>query len=111
MLWILADDEMALLSRPGPVAPARLLPSSDSYYLLWGADSEILMPEPKRRTELWTVRVRPGAVLMHGEIVGVWCRSAAKVSIKLGRRPSSADWAAVEADALSLPLPGPITVT
>ena len=108
--WILADDEMAFRSQPGPVAPARLLPSGDAYYLLWGADREILVPEPKQRSELWTTRVWPGAVLVSGEIVGVWRRSAAEVSINLWRRLSSAEWAAVEAEALSLPLPGPITV-
>jgi hypothetical protein len=108
--WILADDEMAFRSQPGPVAPARLLPSGDAYYLLWGTDREILVPEPKRRAPLWTTRVWPGAVLVSGEIAGVWRRSAADVSIDLWRRLSSVEWAAVEAEALSLPLRGPITV-
>jgi len=108
--WILADDEMAFRSKPGVAAAARLLPGGDAYYLLWGADREILVPEAKRRAELWTTRVWPGAVLVRGEIVGVWRRSAAEVSIDLWRRLSSAEWAAVEAEALSLPLPGPISV-
>jgi hypothetical protein len=108
--WILADDEMAMRSQPGPVAPARLLPSGDAYYLLWGAQREILVPEPKRRAELWTARVWPGAVLVSGEIVGVWRRSAAEVSIHLWRRLSPPEWAAVEAEALSLPLANPITI-
>ncbi len=108
--WILADDEMAFRSQPGPVAPARLLPSGDAYYLLWETDREILVPEPERRAHLWTTRVWPGAVLVSGEIAGVWRRSAADVSIDLWRRLSSAEWAAVEAEALSLPLRGPITV-
>jgi hypothetical protein len=47
--WILGDDEMAFRSQPGPVAPARLLPSGDAYYLLWGTDRGILVPEPKLR--------------------------------------------------------------
>ena len=101
---------MAFRSQPGPVAPARLLPSGDAYYLLWGADREMLVPEPQRRAELWTTRVWPGAVLLGGEIAGVWRRSAAEVSIDLWRSLSKAEWAAVEAEALSLPLPGPITV-
>jgi Winged helix DNA-binding domain len=108
--WILADDETMFRSKPGAAGPARLLPSGDAYYLLWGADREILVPEPKRRAELWTSRVWPGAVLMNAEIVGVWRRSACEVSINLWRRVSPADWAAVEAEALSLPLPGTITV-
>jgi Winged helix DNA-binding domain len=108
--WILAGDEQAFRSRPGPAAPARLLPSGDAYYLLWGAEREILVPDPKRRTELWTARVWPGAVLVNGEIIGVWRRSAAEVSIDLWRRLSSAEWTAVEAEAVSLPLAGPTTV-
>ncbi len=108
--WILADDEIAFRSKPGPVAPARLLPSGDAYYLLWGADREILVPEPKRRAELSTTRVWPGAVLVGGEIVGVWRRSAGEVSIELWRRLSSAEWAAVEGETLSLLLPGSISV-
>src|SRR5882724_5365081 len=32
--WILAEDEVAFRSKPGPAAPARLLPSGDAYYLL-----------------------------------------------------------------------------
>jgi hypothetical protein len=108
--WILADDEAAFRRQPRSVAAARLVPSGDAYFLLWGADREILVPEPKRRAELWTTRVWPGAVLVRGEIVGVWRRSAADISINLWRRLSSAEWAAVEAEALSLPLPGSITV-
>jgi hypothetical protein len=45
-----------------------------------------------------------------GEIAGVWRRSAGDVSIDLWRKLSRAERAAVEAEALSLPLPGPITV-
>ena len=108
--WILAADETALRSTPGPVAPARLLPSGDAFFLLWGREREILVPEAKRRAELWTTRVWPGALLVNGEVAGVWRRSAADVSIDLWRRLSPAEWAAVEAEALSLPLPGPITV-
>ncbi|HUA21117.1 MAG TPA: crosslink repair DNA glycosylase YcaQ family protein [Bryobacteraceae bacterium] len=111
--WILANDEAAFQSQSGPSAPARLLPSGDAYFLLWGADREILVPEAKRRAQLWTTRVWPGAVLVNGEIVGVWRRSAAEVCIDLWRRFSPAEWEAVAAEALSLPLPGlsgPITV-
>jgi hypothetical protein len=108
--WILADDEEVFRSQPGPVAPARLLPSGDAYSLLWEADREILVPDPKRRAALWTTRVWPGAVLVRGEIAGVWRRSAGNVSIDLWGRLSRPERAAVEAEALSLPLPGPVTV-
>ena len=105
--WILADDEAAFReARSRPVAPARLLPSGDAYFLLWGADRQILVPDAKRRTELWTTRVWPGALLVGGEICGVWRRSAAEVSIGAWRRLSRSEWEAVEAEAAALPLPG-----
>ncbi len=103
-----ADDEAAFRqpfsSKAAPAA--RLLPSGDAYYLLWDADREILVPDAKRRTELWTTRVWPGAVLVNGEIVGVWRRSTGEVSIDTWRRLLPAEWEAIEAEALALPLPG-----
>ena len=104
--WILASDEARFLAQPGPPALARLLPSGDAYFLLWGADRTLLVPEAKRRAALWTTRVWPGALLVGGEIVGVWRRSAADVSIETWRRLSSKERDAVEAEAVSLPLPG-----
>jgi len=82
--WILADDEAAFRAQPRPVAPARLLPSGDAYYLLWGADRELLVPNAKHRSALWTPRVWPGALLVNGEIVGVWRRSAGEISTAIG---------------------------
>jgi hypothetical protein len=106
--WILTDDEAAFRqsSRAKPAAPARLLPSGDAYYLLWDADRELLVPEAKRRAELWTTRVWPGALLVNGDIVGVWRRSAEEISIDTWRRLSPAEWEAVEAEAIALSLPG-----
>jgi hypothetical protein len=106
--WILAEDEIefrtgGMESEP---ASARLLPSGDAFFLAWGADREILVPDAKQRAELWTSRVWPGALLVSGEIVGVWRRSAADLSIDVWRRLSKAEKDAVEAEALSLPLPG-----
>jgi len=71
------------------------------------------VPDAKRRPELWTSRVWPGALLVGGEIVGVWRRSAADISLDVRRRLSAAEREAVEAEAISLPLPGlngPISV-
>jgi hypothetical protein len=104
--WILAEDETAFRTRSGPAAPARLLPSGDAYYLLWGPDRKLLVPDAKRRAALWTARVWPGALLVNGEVVGVWRRSAGEVSIEAWRRLSAAEREAVEAEAVSLPLPG-----
>jgi hypothetical protein len=109
--WILAEDEAAFRTQPGPPAPARLLPSGDAYYLLWGADRELLVPDAKRRAELWTTRVWPGALLVSGEIVGTWRRSAAQVSIDPWRRLSPSERDAVEAEATSLPLGSAPAVT
>lgn len=104
--WILARDEPGFRAPPGPGAPARLLPSGDTYYLQWGAGRELLVPDPTQRAELWTSRVWPGAVLVGGEIVGTWRRAQAEVSVQLWRRLTKTERGAVEAEAQSLPLPG-----
>jgi hypothetical protein len=108
--WILAADEPLFRAKPGRVAAARLLPSGDAFFLLWGSARELLVPDRRRRAQLWTTRVWPGALLVNGEVAGVWRRSAAEVSIEPWRRLTAAEWAAVEAEASSLPLRGPITV-
>ena len=92
--------------RPGRRHPARLLPSGDTFFLLWGRDRELLVPDAARRAELWTSRVWPGAVLVGGEIVGTWRRANAKLSIQAWRSLTPAERTAVEAEAASLPLPG-----
>jgi hypothetical protein len=104
--WILADDEPAVQSSDGPPAAARLLPSGDAWFLLQGRDRELLVPDAGRRGALWTPRVWPGAVLVAGEVVGVWRRSQGKVTISPWRVLSSRELAAVEAEATALPLPG-----
>ena len=108
--WILAADEAALraqaVTSPGESGGARLLPSGDAYFLLHGADRELLLPEPEQRAALWTTRVWPGAILVSGEIVGTWRRAGALVTARAWRRLSGEERAAVEAEAASLPLPG-----
>ena len=104
--WILARDEPVIREAARPPAAARLLPSGDSYWLLQGADRELLVPDARRRGELWTPRVWPGAVLVDGEIAGTWRRAQAKLTIEPWRWLSPAERAAVEAEAQSLPLPG-----
>jgi hypothetical protein len=109
--WILAENETEHRSLSGNAAPARLLPSGDAYFLLWGADREVLLPDARQRAALWTPRVWPGALLVNGEIVGLWRRSASEISIEAWRRLSSLEREAVETEALSLPLPdGPIII-
>jgi Winged helix DNA-binding domain len=103
---ILARDEPTFREAPGPTAPARLLPSGDAYYLLQGADRELLIPDARLRGELWTSRVWPGAVLVGGEIVGTWRRANEKLTVQPWRRLSRTQRDAVEAEAQALPLPG-----
>ena len=104
--WILASDEPLLRAPPAPTAAARLLPSGDTYYLLQGADRELLVPDAERRAALWTSRVWPGAVLVDGEIVGTWRRAQAKLTVTPWTRIPRAKREAVEAEAAGLPLPG-----
>lgn len=104
--YLLAADEPLLRATPSDTAGARLLPSGDTYFLLWGNDRELLVDSARQRALLWTSRVWPGAVLVRGEIVGTWRRANARVDIDAWQRMSAADRDAVESEAASLPLPG-----
>jgi hypothetical protein len=104
--WILTRDEPTFRLVPAFAASARLLPSGDTYFLLQGADRELLVPDARRRRALWTPRVWPGALLVDGEIAGTWRRADETVTIQSWRRLSRSARQAVEAEAASLPLPG-----
>ena len=103
--WILTRDEPAFHAMPGSEAPARLLPSGDAYFLLQGADRELLIPDADRRGALWTPRVWPGAVLVDGEVIGTWRRANATVTVQPWCRLSRTARDAVEMEAAALPLP------
>jgi hypothetical protein len=112
--WILSRDEPLFRAAPGPAAPARLLPSGDTWFLLQGADRQLLVPDESQRGALWTSRVWPGALLVEGETVGTWRRAGHVLTIQPWRRLSRAQQEAVEAEAVTLPLPGidrPMLVT
>jgi hypothetical protein len=104
--WILAEQEARFRAVAGPVEGVRLLPSGDAYFLLQGADRELLVPEADRRAALWTSRVWPGAVMLDGELVGTWRRAGRDITVQPWQRMSSAERDAVTAEAESLPLPG-----
>ena len=104
--WILAEDETAFRAAPGPVAPARLLPSGDAYLLRHGADRDLLVADPGRRNALWTPRVWPGGLLVAGELAGTWNRADTLITVQLWRPLSEAEREAVIAEAQSMPLPG-----
>jgi hypothetical protein len=103
--WILTDDEKAFRAAAGDAATVRLIPSGDTYFLLQGEDRELLVPDPARRSELWTPRVWPGAVLVGGEVAGTWRRAGAVVTIQTWRSLSPAVREALQAEAESFPLP------
>ena len=104
--WILTRDEPTFRDVSDSVAPARLLPSGDAYFLLKGADRELLVADADRRRSLWTSRVWPGGLLVEGELVGTWRRAQGAVTVQSWQRLSRPARDAVEAEAASLPLPG-----
>jgi hypothetical protein len=108
--WILAGDEATFREEPQRPAPARLLPSGDTYYLLWGPDRELLVADDAHRDELWTSRVWPGAVLADGEIVGTWRRTQGTVTVSPWRRLPRRTIDAIEAEAETMPLADEVTV-
>jgi hypothetical protein len=103
--WLLAKDESAIRAGERVAAPARLLPSGDAYFLLDGAERELLVPREDQRQRLWTPRVWPGALLVEGEIRGTWRRAHHTVRIDAWARLSRRVRDAIEAEANSLPLP------
>ncbi len=104
--WMLEDDEPAVRAPGDTVGATRLLPSGDTYFLLQGAERELLVPDPARRSLLWTSRVWPGAVVLAGELVGTWRRAGAVVTVEAWRQLSRAEREMVEREAASMPLPG-----
>lgn len=103
--WMLAQDEVTMQQAGRLRAPARILPSGDSYLLLQGSDRELLVPNAVHRQALWTPRVWPGGLLVDGEIVGTWRRADAVMTIETWRKLSPAERDTVETEAASLPLP------
>jgi hypothetical protein len=104
--WILSRDEPLFRAAPSPAPSARLLPSGDTWFLLQGADRELLVPNKRQRRALWTSRVWPGALLVEGETVGTWRRAEHVLTIQPWRRLSRTHSDAVEVEAGSLRLPG-----
>jgi len=103
--WLLDEDERVIRVGETVAAPARLLPSGDAYFLLHGAERELLLPREDQRQRLWTPRVWPGAMLVQGEICGTWRRTQHTVRIDAWARPSRGVRDAIEAEASALPLP------
>jgi Winged helix DNA-binding domain len=104
--WLLAEDEPVMRAGETVAAPARLLPSGDAYFLLHGAERDLLVPREDQRQRLWTPRVWPGALLVEGEIRGTWRRAQHTVRIDAWGRLSRRTRDAIEAEASARPLPG-----
>jgi hypothetical protein len=103
--WLSESDEKVLRSNHPESASARLLPSGDSYFLLWGEDRSLVVPQATLRDRLWTPRVWPGAVLVDGEVVGTWRRSGSTVTVTAWRRLPKSRRRAVTDEAEAFPLP------
>ena len=101
---ILAADEDAVRSAPA-VSGARFLVASD--LRLFGADRYGLFAGPgqKSRIELndWH---HPHGLMIHGQIRGAWGRRQGAIHLRIAGQLSAAERAAVEAEALSMPIPG-----
>lgn len=105
--WILAADE-DLLRSVVPVPGVRLLPAEE--LRLFGCDRTGMFIAPRS--------VDPGplfdtffthGVVDDGELVGSWARSGGRVRVRLATRPSDHLRAAIEAEALSFPIPNVTT--
>ena len=104
---ILAIDEASFRTGSADAAAGvRLLPSGDAYWLRWGDERRVLVPDAGWREKLWTARVWPGALLVDGELVGTWRREGTVVTIDAWRELTSHERESVGAEARSLPLPG-----
>lgn len=105
--WLLAEDEAAIRAAEGTASSSvRFLPSGDAYFLLDGAERELLVPHADQRERLWTPRVCPGALLVDGEVRGTWRRAGHRLTIDAWERFSQRARDTIEAEASTLPLPG-----
>lgn len=100
--WILASDESAL--RTAAAQGVRLLPSEE--LRLFGLDRTGVFIAPTRKVT-WPRfdTFHPHGVLVDGQIVGAWGRRGARVSVRLSERVSPGVRDAIEAEALSFPIP------
>ncbi|AHH94834.1 DNA glycosylase AlkZ-like family protein [Kutzneria albida] len=74
--WLPSDRLDDLVSAQPPEL-VRLLPTSDPF--LQARDRAVVLPHKEQQKTLWTILGSPGAVLVDGEVLGVW-------RAKLGRK-------------------------
>jgi hypothetical protein len=83
--WLPAGS-LAALSAAEPMSGVRLVPAMDP--LLQARDRDLLVPERARQKEIWKLLGNPGALLLEGEIAGVWrAKMAGKKRVDLTVTP------------------------
>jgi hypothetical protein len=86
--WLPEDAVDALRAAPAPRL-VRLLPPSDP--LLQGRDRALLVPDKAHQAALWRVLGSPGALLVDGEISGIWrARRAGATTLEVTVTPFGA---------------------
>lgn len=66
----LPADRLDALRAARPAPGVRLLPPGDPF--LQGRDRDVLVPEKPHQKQLWRIIGNPGALLVDGEVAGVW---------------------------------------
>jgi hypothetical protein len=101
--WILAADEDAVRSAPAAEGP-RFLVASD--LRLFGQDRHGLFAAPGQKPLIelhdW---FHPHGLMLDGRIVGTWGRRGGRVDVRVLRPLPDKVRAAIEAEALSMPIP------
>ena len=100
--FVLATDEQRLRDR-SPISGVRLVPPDDPVLKL---DRALITEGFALRALLFPARSPgyiPGGLFVDGELVGVWQRQQRRVTVHV---PPDVDEERIEAEALSLPIPG-----
>jgi hypothetical protein len=99
--WLPADRLEALRSA-SPPPMVRLLPPSDPF--LQARDRDLLVPDRERQKAVWRALAKPGALLVDGEVAGVWRarltgRATLEVTVTAFDPPAAALRTAVDEEA------------
>ncbi|HVX45031.1 MAG TPA: crosslink repair DNA glycosylase YcaQ family protein [Mycobacteriales bacterium] len=101
--WILAADEPAVRSAE-PAAGVRLLPAEE--LRLFGVDRTRTFVAPSREAvPPFYDTFHPHGLVVGGRVVGSWGRRQGAVDIRVGAQCPARVRSAIEAEALSLPIP------